>query len=180
MNNQSAKPTVEQLINGSAKDIRGIMIENAVEIERMMEYYIGKCFCRTEEKITEMIMLIIAPMQFTQKKELFMFLITSHNKKFLNKHKSILSSAGSVIKHRNIFAHWSVDYSSIAEDDFVKKQVLHFVKLKRSDKAKIRKDLLYPDKETYSEKKINALIKESVDLNNCLRELLKWTNAPSK
>src|SRR5258705_4815226 len=147
------KLTTEKKIYISSKEARGVIIQNAIEIERMMEYYIGKCFCRTENKITELILLMIAPIQFSQKKELFDFLIQSHNKKFLSKHMSCLSKIGTIIKERNIFAHWSADFSKHAEQDFEQRGVISFVKLKRSKKANTRKELLLPDMQTYSEKR---------------------------
>jgi len=131
-------------------DMRGRLMQLTIEVEKIIEYYIGSKFAKDENKITELILTIISPhIVFSKKLEIFAHLISIYDKWFIEKHTGINSALSTIKEERNRFAHWSMDFSPEAQNNFVNKKGITLVKVK-SVKHKPDQDILTVERFLYT------------------------------
>jgi tRNA G18 (ribose-2'-O)-methylase SpoU len=97
---------------------RGSIINEAILLERQIDTYISKHFCKDEEKQKELMELIICTdrITFSSKHQVLKVLLEKYNPEFLKVNENILKDITTIIEHRNIFAH----YWLVTSDEMVK------------------------------------------------------------
>jgi hypothetical protein len=97
---------------------RGIIVNETILLERLIDYYIADHFCKDDEKRAELMETIICTnrMIFENKIQVLKFLLEKHNKKVIDEHpKMIKDILEIIIPERNIFAHyWLVTTEEIS------------------------------------------------------------------
>ena len=92
-----------------AMQIRGALINEAISLERMIDYFIACHLCKTENKRQEFCELILGTerMAFGAKKQVFEALRDKYNKSDKEKKltNSISKNLKNILKRRNVFAH---------------------------------------------------------------------------
>lgn len=156
--------------------IRGRFLETAIQLEKRIEFIIGRHFCETNDEIDEIIMVIIAPrVSFSQKKDILDYLFDLYYNEFKTKHSSILNRLEKIIKWRNIFAHWSLDFSEKSMKAFNDNHLISFVKLKNYKADGVH---YLGDVTSYSELDINTMISEMNEYVEVLDLFLKEQASP--
>jgi hypothetical protein len=146
----------------------------------MMEIYIAERLSDKEEKVHELINLVIAPrLTFSQKKEVFDFLLEKYHNDFKKEHQAVLSTMTGLIAQRNIFAHWPAEFSQYAVDVYDSRTSITLIRLKnwRDDNSK---ELHLGERVEYNQSKTNEWIMRFLDLNAVLKKLIMDTAPPLK
>ncbi len=162
----------QEAILEAIRTSRGKILQVAVEMEKMMEIYISERFSSEDEKIQELIMLIIAPrMTLSQKKEVFDFLLEKYHPEFRNANIETLNKIQGLIFQRNVFAHWPVEFSQSAMNTYDTKTAITLVKLKnfRDEKTK---QLQLGEKFEYNQDKTNEWLNTFIEVNKVLNQLI--------
>jgi hypothetical protein len=168
----------QEIISQCAFDIRGRILQLAIEFEKIMEIYIAEHFTNDLSKIQELIVLILAPrMTLSQKREVFYYLVETHNKEFFDKNSVVMGKLNDLVVERNIFAHWPVDFGPEAINIYNKYAAVTFVKFKNM-KDSVTKESLIGEIRRFTQKDINDKIKLFHDCNAVLRKLIGM-NGPS-
>jgi hypothetical protein len=184
---------LEQLMTTYAQQIRGKILQRVIEIERMIDYYISSHFTSNDDLIEELLGLIVCPLSFRTKQQVFQMLLNKHNPQFVEANKLTLTKLESIIKNRNMIAHWAVDFSQNAKKDFVEKELITFVSIKgkeialqtEEEKALKRKatswELRLGEWHTFSESQINNdIVKPMIAFESMLKDLLGWQPPPKE
>jgi len=121
-------------IQKKMKDIaikyRGQYIDLLIEIERSIDYYIANKLTGDEDSANELIVVVLGSLNMKAKSEAFQRTVEKHGSEIEKHEPNLFNSINAAIEMRNRFAHFSVDYSPKAMEDFEKENVLQFVKLK--------------------------------------------------
>ncbi len=154
-------------------DARGQIMQQSIEMEKLIEYYIAGKFLEDENKKIEFIITIIAPhVIFSKKIEIFIHLVEKYDSWFNDKYNGITGRLTSLRDERNRFAHWPLDFSDIALTDFIERKGITLVRLK-SVKAKDGEDPLSVDRHLYLVDGIKRVLAEMKIICKALQELTK-------
>jgi hypothetical protein len=142
---------------------RGVIINETILLERQIDTYISKYFCKDPDKQKELMELIICTdrITFSSKQQVLKVLLEKNNPNFLNDNENILKDITTITEHRNIFAHyWLVTSDEMAKWVNEKKTV--FIKFKNTI------DYIEYDKDKMSDilNKITRAIKLFITLAN--------------
>jgi len=139
--------------------VRGRFIESCIQLETMMDAYIAQYFCDTNEKVSELVYIVLAPrVSWREKLEIFKVLITRYNKKFVDDYGDFYTDILHIIEHRNVFAHFPADITPDGFKLFKEKGILPFFKFKNQKMPKTKK-IVYIRYPTYTEKEFNFNLK---------------------
>jgi hypothetical protein len=116
-----------------AYNIRGRIIQRAIEIESTIDIYIVEHFTKDVAKQVELRALVIAPrVSFENKFQIFSYLIQEYNPEFAEANKGYKKDLPYIIEERNAYAHFPIDFSQEALNNYEKDGIITFVKLKNS------------------------------------------------
>ena len=125
--------TTKEKILLDAFNIRGRVIQRAIEIESAIDIYIVEYFSNDLAKQIELRALIVAPrMTFENKFQVFSYLVNKYHPEFESEHKNYKKDITYIIEKRNMFAHFPIDFSDEALKAYEKDGTITFVKLKNS------------------------------------------------
>lgn len=143
---------------------RGQIIGDLIYVERLIDEFISRHLCETTEKQKEIFELILANerMGFSNKIQVFEFIIRTHKKEFLTSVPNMFSNLKNLNEERNIVAHYILDTSENARKAFQKSKSIGFVKFRNSTET------LWRSNDDYL--KFKGLLSKS---NKQLIELLK-------
>jgi hypothetical protein len=115
--------TTEQIQNSALK-IRGYMLNELIFIERLIDEYITRHFCKDEHKKKELFEFIVCEyVAFEPKRHLLNYLIEKYDKELFENNESNLKDLTDLMVKRNRFAHWMVDTSEEAHDLFKQNKI---------------------------------------------------------
>lgn len=111
---------------------RGIIINETIFLERLIDDYIANHFCKTEDTKTEMKLLILCTdrITFGSKKEILQFLIETHNKETLKNHPKLFTDLTTILEQRNILAHYWLSTSQDSLDKIKINETVEYAKYK--------------------------------------------------
>jgi len=97
-----------------AYTLRGMIINEAIFLERMIDGYLADYFCKDDTTNKELKLLLLSTdrIVFESKRAIFQQLINTHNKEFAKKHPTIFSDIQYIIEQRNFVAHHILDTST--------------------------------------------------------------------
>lgn len=92
---------------------RGIIINETIYLERLIDEYLCRYFCPDEKKRTDLLQLLMATERITlfNKIGLLKYLMERDNKPFCAKNKGIFTDLQTIAEERNLFAHNLLDTS---------------------------------------------------------------------
>lgn len=93
--------------------LRGLVLDATIDIERSIDDYLSRYFCADEKKANELkeMLWFTERINLSGKKDIFFMLIKRDEKDFIEKNPKFMDKLDKLIPHRNIFAHRSIDYS---------------------------------------------------------------------
>ena len=122
---------IEAMVSIAAYDIRGRILQKAVEIESIINIYIAEHFTKDKSKNEELICLILSPrVTFENKIQIFKYLVDQYNPEFKDANKQYSKDLIELCEERNVFAHYPVEFSQQSLKDYVDRNIVTFVKLK--------------------------------------------------
>jgi hypothetical protein len=112
--------------------IRGKIIEQAIYIERFIDYYIANYFCGDKRKSFELIDIIISTnkITFDSKLEVFKTITEKYNNQFLINNPQLINRIRKIIQVRNVFAHHQAYLGDEALEKYEYQDVYTFIKFK--------------------------------------------------
>lgn len=113
---------------------RGQIIGDLIYLERLIDEFISRHFCETREKQKEIFELILANerMGFSNKIQVFEFVIRTHKNEFMTLNPNIFSDLKKLNDERNIVAHYFLDTSENGRKVFLESKSIGFVKFRNS------------------------------------------------
>lgn len=113
---------------------RGQIIGDLIYIERLVDEFISRYFCETREKQKEIFELILGNerMGFSNKIQVFQFIIETHKKEWLTSNLNIFADLKKLNEERNIVAHYFLDTSENGGKVFHEGKGIGFVKFRNS------------------------------------------------
>lgn len=146
-------PSTEDVILDAAYNIRGRILQRSIEIESLFDLYIAESITSDENKISELICLILAPrVSFEDKRQIFVYLVDMYNPELRKNYPDFAKDLQTICKERNVYAHYPIAFSNDATKCYEDKKVVTFVKLKNSKNQLV-------DKHEKSESDINDLLR---------------------
>jgi hypothetical protein len=153
--------TAEDRLLDAIYNIRGRVIQRAVEIESVIDIYIAEHFTKDPDKLHEFVSLITSRTTFDNKLQMFKFLVDKHNKDFVGGFRTYHNEIKKAMEWRNVIAHYPVPFNKNSIEAFDKERIVLFVKLKStSGFIEISEDF------------INKLLGEMMELFNRLKILI--------
>ena len=142
------KKSDKENFNKDACTARGHILESCIKLELLIDFYIAKHFSDDKIKNGELLNLILSAgrITFENKRLVFKFLIEKYNPAFVKSYPQFHTDLGKIIEHRNLFAHYSMDITSVGMKNY-EKGYLGFLKFRNQAKS-IR----------YSKAEINKII----------------------
>ena len=111
---------------------RGVIINQTIMLERIIDDIIANYFCGQTKKKMELLELIISTnrMIFENKMQILKFILKNNNPTFLKENEKAVSDIlNIIIPERNIFAHYWLETSKKLTD-YLKDQKTVFIKFK--------------------------------------------------
>lgn len=121
----------------NAAVLRGIILNDAIYIERLIDEFLSRYFCGNDpDKKRDLMELIICePLNFDIKRLAFIEIVKKEYQDFLIKNPSFKSDIDSIMKDRNILAHWLLDTSENGTTAMSRGEIM-FVRFKvKTEKA---------------------------------------------
>lgn len=138
--------------------VRGLVIQKCTELEWAMEVYISEYFSNDNKRIIELATLVLAPRVSWYDKLDILKTIFELNKVQMNaKMKNYYSDIKSIIEDRNVFAHFPIDQTASALQEFNSKKALRFLKFKNSKENTLKK-LQLVNYKSYTPKQLGIII----------------------
>lgn len=167
-NNESDQKFIDAICG-----VRGRFIESCIQLETMMDAYIAQHFCDTNEKVSELAYLVLAPrVSWREKLEIFKVLITKYNKKFEEEYGDFFKDITHIIEHRNVFAHFPADITPDGFKLFKKTGILPFIKFKNQKMPKTKK-IVYIRYPSYTEEEFNSNLKSIYIYTIAIQKMLR-------
>jgi len=96
-----------------AAHTRGVLINQIILLERLIDSYISKYFCKTQDKATELMDMILATrrMTFDGKTEVFRAILDKLYPEKKKENSTIAKDLKFIIEERNMLAHYFLDVS---------------------------------------------------------------------
>lgn len=125
---------------------RGIFIQETIQLERCIDEYICRHFCKDDDRKSELLECVMATKRITfdSKLDVARFIIEKHNKEFAILNPQYHKEIRSLIEHRNIFAHYLLDTSEGVMKEIKSKKDIVFIKFDREHKL-----IKYTEKELF-------------------------------
>lgn len=159
MKKEMTKKQVEnyKLYTNTAYRVRGIIINEIILLERMIDGYLANYFCTTSKSKKSLKELILCTdrITFGNKREVFQFILETENPAFLKKHPNFLKNITEIIKERNIVAHYWLNTSDEAISKIETEPTIELIKFKN-----VISGIVYNDAKI---KKILLMIKECIE-----------------
>jgi len=151
-------------------DTRGLIINQTIMAERLIDEYLSNHFCNTQEDVVEIMDLVFGSksITFESKHQIFKEILKRYNKDFQSSNKTIHKDIDEMIRIRNIMAHYLLDTTYDVVEGFSGNEI-SFIKF-----AKIRV------KETFTTDKIASHLKmldETIDKIIILNSETKTSSA---
>jgi len=91
-----------------AEITRGRIINKVTTLEFLVDLYLAKYFSNEEIKRSELVYLVFSAgrVTFENKRLIFKYLAEKYNPGFIQNNPSFHKDLGTIIEHRNIFAHY--------------------------------------------------------------------------
>jgi len=159
--------TQEERIYDAVYNIRGRVIQWAVQIESIIDLYIAESFISDENKIIEFVSLFGSRIPFMEKLNIFRHIVDTSRPDFGQAIPNYFNDLKGINEFRNIVAHLPVPFSQNEMDDFDNKGIVTFAKLKTSQKHGLASAI------HVSEDWINKLLKSMGDYQRELTKLLR-------
>ncbi|QGW28411.1 hypothetical protein [Phnomibacter ginsenosidimutans] len=96
-----------------ASHTRGVLINQIILLERLIDSYISKYFCNTQDKATELMDMILATrrMTFDGKADVFRTILDKLYPEKKKENSTIAKDLKFIIEERNMLAHYFLDVS---------------------------------------------------------------------
>jgi hypothetical protein len=109
--------------------LRGMFINEVILLEKIIDNWLAKYFCKNKKRQKEMFELILCHdrLTYSSKVQVFIFLVQNHCKQFQNEHPAFAKDLAEIGEKRNMLAHWLLDSTY----DAVAKKELRFIKAKK-------------------------------------------------
>jgi hypothetical protein len=113
-------------------ELRGRIIEQAITLERYMDYYIASHFCKDNNLRREFMSLIVSTdrITFESKRQVLKVLIETYNKDFSAANPKIFSDLIKIMENRNQLAHYMINPSEESQKKFTNNGTITFKKFK--------------------------------------------------
>lgn len=94
-----------------AMNIRGFFITDTIAIERLIDDYIARYFCKTRKVQKELLELFLSTerIPFDMKRQAFKILTKKKHPDFEKTYKDFFPFLANIMEQRNIFAHYLLD-----------------------------------------------------------------------
>lgn len=154
----------------AAISCRGHVLQRCVELEMLIDIYIGKHFTKDNTLLEELVTLIIAPrVTFDNKLQVLKVLIDKYDSDFKSKKPRFSKELKEIIENRNIFAHYPVDLSNSSLLLYKESRSITLLKFKNmKDEETNTVKLLNRIK--YTDKQITALVDSIYDYIDILTD----------
>jgi SAM-dependent MidA family methyltransferase len=112
--------------------LTGYIIYSTVEIERKIDNFIAKHFCKSKKLANQLkqTLLFTERLTFDAKKDVLISVLKNDYKRFIEDNPKFIANLSEIAPQRNVFAHLDVDYG--AKDLTFKKYAGGELKLKKS------------------------------------------------
>jgi len=123
--------TIREMVN-YCSEIRGRLLGQIVFIEKMIDFYIAKHFCKDDDYAIELVDLLLGDrfVSFESKRSVFDILIKKYNKEYYTDNKSIFEDLTYLQTQRNRYAHLIQDVGEEAVNKFILDKTIGLVKFK--------------------------------------------------
>ena len=113
-----------------ASYLRGFTINEIIHLERTIDEYLGRHFCKEQSTRSELMewLLCTERITFNSKKDILKLYLEKHNPDFIKNNPSLFKDLDYIISKRNILAHQILDTSPIGMQKF-KEDKISFVKI---------------------------------------------------
>ncbi|HEV8284383.1 MAG TPA: hypothetical protein VGQ09_08735 [Chitinophagaceae bacterium] len=164
------RETIEAMVSIAAYDIRGRILQRAVEIESTLDIYISEHFTTDSVKNEELVCLVLSPrVTFENKIQIFRYLVDKYNPEFKNEYKQYFKDLVQLCEERNIFAHYPVDFSEQSIINFRDHKVVTFVKLKNVTQEG---DIKLVNVRAMPEDAVNTILGQMIKYIQALKKLI--------
>jgi hypothetical protein len=157
-------------------ELRGKVIQTCIDLEMIMDAYIAEHFCESESKVAELASIVLVPrVQWREKLAIFTVLIERYNQSFKDEFPDFDKDIINTIEHRNVFAHLPADVTSKGYKLFLENGIVAFFKFKNTKMPKT-KEVVYMRSPSYTNEKINGILKGIHTYTVAIKKLLKYGN----
>lgn len=117
-------------LKNEASVLRGVFIDRIIYLERTIDKFLSKHFCKTNELQDELMELVFASENsgFEKKRNLLGIILKRHYIDIFTDSKVFFSKLKSIQTHRNIFAHCMLDFRQDSVVEFTKTNTINFIK----------------------------------------------------
>ena len=172
----SQTKSTSDLMMDAVIQMRGSVLQLAVQLEMVIDVYIAEHFTKDVNLINEFICLILSPsVNLKEKLRVFVFLVNKYDPEFKQANPKFAKDLDSIIEQRNAFAHLPIDVSETAIQSYrqdAQLQLIRFKNFSESGETHFAKSFIY------TEKAINNLIQYMHYYYNELLKLIGTASAP--
>jgi hypothetical protein len=152
--------------------VRGIVLQECILMERLMDSVIADFFCKEQEMREALMDIILCTkrMTFESKTSTFREIL---NRRFPGNEKqntAIYKSIINTIETRNMFAHYVVDYSNQAVVDYIQTQTT--VALLKYDKKRVS--------EIFTRERVESIVAKIHSITKVILDLKEHPDSPPK
>lgn len=142
--------------------LRGLILNQVITIERMIDEFLSSYFCDTPEKKKSLMENLISEfLTFDLKRQVFENVVDPN---FIKENPLLISNLILLMKHRNVVAHWIMDTSDEGLKYFDKGERA-FIRFKTKTKNT-------PNTKVYNQKTINDILKKAEETIKSLSALI--------
>lgn len=110
---------------------RGIIIDNQITVERIIDFYLSKTLSKDEQTEIELRDWVFTErIAFEPKLQIFKLVVSKHNPEFEVNNKDYWKALNSIMQIRNIMAHWLLINDNTSIDLYEKQKTFSFAKFK--------------------------------------------------
>ena len=114
-----------------AGEVRGIVIEGCIMIERKIDYYLSKYYCEDNERRLELSDLFTQYLNLEFKRALYMRILNKNHNEEIELYSKELKGIENMMVERNVLAHMELDTSDTAIEKYITTGVIQFIKYRK-------------------------------------------------
>jgi hypothetical protein len=101
-----------------AYKLRGEVINQTIQLERVMDAFIASHFCSDETKRTELMILILCTerITFENKRQVLKWIVENHEKGLIEVHAKLFKNLQEIGEFRNLLAHTYLDIENFVDN----------------------------------------------------------------
>ena len=168
----------EDNIKKTVRLLRGPIIEQAIQIESLIDIYIASKYATSRDIEDELICLVLSNLGMNVKLKIFGYLINKHNKEYSDLNPQFYNDLCVVNSRRNAIAHYPAAFDELSVENFILFNKFTLTKARYESPSPSDPTLIIFEQQYFSEDDINGLIQMMDRYISDLRKLNGYDSAP--